>query len=263
MFMKMSVKEVMVVKRMLCEGFSQMDVARQVGVSGAHVNRICLGDAHRDVPWPDEAMGRAFMRERTVRDGFLKTKTSAFKDINHPSFETRSDHMEEIKAQQAAIEEAHPGIYDEREEKVSEKDAQAMALMGAEMASHDPEDGESGQLKNIRAAIAMVHEKREENYLAMATKIDETAVRVDAPPPPSIWTAAFLEWDHLLKVVPHNSIVQSIPEDVRSEGENEVMKRAIGIVFKHTKEEEWESDNVIKMISSTVINLRKSPQSPK
>ncbi len=187
------------------------------------------------------------MRKRTVRDGFLKTKHAVSFDHPGPMRPQQVEALKDIEID--LLREPQP---------VSEKQAQDMARIGKEMARSDPEEGESGQLKNIRAAIAMMHEKREQEYLEMATNIDENVVRIDAPPPPSIWTAEFLEWPHIVKAVPHNSIVEAVSEDT-----DEDIKRAIGIVFKHTKEDQWENENVIKMVASTLINLKKSPQSPK
>ncbi|KKK92348.1 hypothetical protein LCGC14_2703810, partial [marine sediment metagenome] len=67
MVRRMSELEVHQVKRFICEGFSQVQAARVVGVSAAHVSRICAGDVHRDVPWPNPAVGEKLMRGMALR----------------------------------------------------------------------------------------------------------------------------------------------------------------------------------------------------
>ncbi|KKK86804.1 hypothetical protein LCGC14_2759610, partial [marine sediment metagenome] len=67
MVRRMSELEVHQVKMLICEGFSQVQVARVVGVSAAHVSRICAGDVHRDVPWPNPAVGEKLMRGMAFR----------------------------------------------------------------------------------------------------------------------------------------------------------------------------------------------------
>ena len=229
---RMSKLEVHQVKLLICEGFSQIDTARAMGVSGAQVNRICLGDVHRDVTWPNPALGESLMRKRGKRAERDEAQARLLGGV--PQL------PEPIRDVGEAIQ-----VKD-----MSESEAIRQAV--------DTADAKAKRLKKFTA----FHEKLEkEEDVAHLERMKVTGPRSNAelPPPVSFWTLPFLEWEEVVeKAEKGNSIVEAIEK-----GDPEapdILKRAIGIVFLKEKDEDWDDEQTLLKISSVVEQLRKTKE---
>ncbi|KKK69807.1 hypothetical protein LCGC14_2930350 [marine sediment metagenome] len=56
--------EVEEIKYLICRGYSQAYVAREVGVSNSMVNRICAEVSYKEIPWPCTDREAKIARER-------------------------------------------------------------------------------------------------------------------------------------------------------------------------------------------------------
>ena len=229
---KMSELEVHQVKVLICEGFSQIDTARIIGISATHVNRICKGDVHRDVPWPNAAVGEKLMVMRTVRsktDEVQAQLTSGL--IEPPSQRETIDAPQVIQA--------------------SEQEAIAQAQKEAE--------NREEMRKEIFRRSALVEKEMDDEFLEAMTPADDRPREAKGPPLPTVWDVAFLSWEEVLERAQSNSIVQVL---IGIEGTNDIkditMQRAVGIVFHSLNEKEWDAEQTPKMVAAVAEQLEQS-----
>ena len=217
MVRRMSELEVHQVKILICEGFSQVQVARVVGVSAAHVSRICAGDVHRDVPWPNPAVGEKLMRGMALRG-----------------------EQDQVQAQLVSGVAQAPQVVQATESEAIEA-ARQKAANREEMS------------KEIRRRAAIIEKEMDEEYLKDITTVGEHE-NVDVKIMPTAWEVKFIPWEQVLEIAGGNSIVKAITE----EGDYEIERRAVGIVFHSLKEEEWDAEQTPRMVVAVVEQLEGS-----
>ena len=214
MVRRMSELEVHQVKILICEGFSQVQVARVVGVSAAHVSRICAGDVHRDVPWPNPAIGEKLMRGMALRG-----------------------EQDQVQAQLVSGVAQAPQV------------VQATESEAIEQARQQAANREEWK-KEIRRRAAIVEKEMDEEYLKDITTVGEHE-NVDVKIMPTAWEVKFIPWEEVLEIAGGNSIVKAITED----GDYEIERRAVGIVFHSLKEEEWDAEQTPRMVAAVAEQL--------
>ena len=61
---KLSLQQVQDIKLIICQGYSQAEAGRRVGVSAKTVSNICAEKVHKDIPWPCTDREARIARER-------------------------------------------------------------------------------------------------------------------------------------------------------------------------------------------------------
>ena len=231
---KMTKQEAWDVKLLICKGFSQIEAARAVGISGAQVSRICAGDAHRDVAWPNPVIGERLMSERKERKGEtdrwmiggaeeIRGIGEAPKYVEPP--ENTLPAMQTLEMNEdEAIEQAR--------EQATKREA-----MRQEIFKRVDEDN-----------------KEQDRLFRESMRVTGPRSNAELPPPVSFWTLPFLEWEEVVgRAEEDNEIVATLKESP-----DEIVQRAIGIVFLKENNEDWDDEQTLLKISSVVEQLRKT-----
>ncbi|KKK69806.1 hypothetical protein LCGC14_2930340, partial [marine sediment metagenome] len=225
---RLSKLEVHQVKLLICEGFSQTDTSRALDISQAIVSKICMGDVHRNVPWPNPALGESLMRKRGKRAERDEAQARLLGGV--PQL------PEPIRDVGEAMQ-----VKD-----MSESEAIRQAL--------DTADAKAKRLKKFTEFHEEL-EKEDEAAHFERMKVTGPKSEAELPPPVSFWTLPFLEWEEVVgRAEKGNSIVEAIEK-----GDPEtpdILKRAIGIVFLKEKDEDWDDEQTLLKISSVVEQLR-------
>ncbi len=245
----MTSQEVWNVKLLICKGFSQIEVARAIGVSSAQISRICLGDAHRNIEWPNPEVGERLMREKRTREGEL----SGWSPVGVPEAVVTQDIMDrkEVKGPKplAIASEVIEG---------AENDAITQARAKAEVRAKIK--------KEIVRRVALLEEEDEREFKEEIAKPSEGRPDQNDPKKmPTAWEAKFLLWEEVLERAGGNSIVEVLTdknheniEEGKEDEDVEVTRRAVGIIFYSLPEEEWERGQAVQMIASVVRQLKQS-----
>ena len=224
---KLSDLEVHNVKLLICEGFSQIDVARALDISQGSVSRICLGDAHRDIPWPNPDIGEKLMRARGVRSQRDMVQAQLASGLAEPSIRQLPEPAQVIQSnEQDAVEQAR--------QEVTERAAMR---------------------KEIFRRAAILEKEEQESFKALfksppGAKPDPSDPRAMA----SIWEVSFLPWEEVLERAGDIDLVKALED-----GGDDLTKRAIGIVFYTMQEENWSGDQALRLVSSIVKQLEALP----
>ncbi len=234
---RMSMKEVMLLKAMISQGHSQIDVSRAIGISAAHVNRIVLGDTHRDVPWPPGIDGSIFMKHKVRRDQTVIRAIQAptLEPVVHPIVNSATLPTVEGYEDRSTLEMA-----DEAERKaIDEEVARRM------------------EKKRVMDMFNEMSDKIDEEdnlkYLEIVNKSGPPGVAAEKSTK-TLWDVPFMDYDTLVEKAGDNPIVQALT----SEQPEEALIRAVGIVFFNLAEEKWEDDVAINFIRDTHEKLLKS-----
>ncbi|KKL95957.1 hypothetical protein LCGC14_1849420 [marine sediment metagenome] len=219
---KLSDLEVHNVKLLICEGHSQIDVARALDISQGSVSRICLGDSHRDVPWPNPAVGEKLMRPRG-----------------------RRSEQDQVQAQLTTGVPVLP--LPEPTQVVQATESEAIEQARQQAANREE------WKKEIRRRAAIVEKEMDEEYLKDITTVGEHE-NVDVKIMPTAWEVKFIPWEEVLEIAGGNSIVKAITED----GDYEIERRAVGIVFHSLKEEEWDAEQTPRMVAAVAEQLEEA-----
>lgn len=220
--------EVHKVKLLICEGFSQTEVSRALDVSQGTVSKICLGDTHRDIPWPNPEVGEGLMRKRGRRDEQDQAQARLTRGV--PQLPEPRMQIEEIEH---TMQEAETSAVEQAREKVR---------IRAEIK------------KKIYQKVAELEEEEEREFRAKMTAPREGGPDQNDPAVmPTAWEVKFLPWEEVQERGKGINLV----EVVDKEGD-EITKRAIGIVFFKMDEEEWEGDQALQVIASIAKQLKLS-----
>lgn len=213
MVRRMSDLEIHQVKLLICEGFSQVEAARAIGISAAHVSRICSGDIHRDIPWPNPEVGEKLM------------KATAFRGK-----------QDEVQAQLSRGIAQAPQVIETTEAEAIEQ-AKQQAANRAEMK------------KQIEEAVEKLEKEEQEEFIeSMQPKGPKSTKEVEKMP--TAWEVSFLPWEEVLDRAGGNSIVEAIKDT-----EDEILQRAIGIVFCSLDPKEWDAEQTPRMIEAVAEQL--------
>lgn len=220
---RLSNLEVHDIKRLICEGFSQTDTARAMDVSQAIVSKICMGDVHRDIPWPNPEVGEKVMRSRGVRSDQDKAQAMLARGVPV------------IPAVQAS-------------QVIESTEAEAV------QAAREKAAYRAGLTREIEKRVALIEEEDEKAYREKMLKPAEGKPDPNDPKKmPSIWEVKFLSWGEVIEKEPGLSIVQVAEE----EGDS-LIQRAIGIVFYVMDQEEWESQQTLQVVADVIKQLKLS-----
>ena len=226
---RLSKLEVHQVKLLICEGFSQTDTSRALDISQAIVSKICMGDVHRGVPWPNPALGESLMRKRgkrVERDEAQARLLGGVPQLPEPI----RDVGEAMQVKD-----------------MSESEAIKQAL--------DTAEAKAKRLKKFTEFHEGLEKKEEAEFLERM-KVTGPKSNAELPPPVSFWTLPFLEWEEVVeKAGEDNGIVTTLKESP-----DEIVQRAIGIVFLKENNEDWDDDQTLLKISSVVEQLRKTKE---
>ena len=228
--MKMSKEDVHVVKTLICEGYSQVAVARAVGISASHVSRICAGDVHRDVDWPNPEIGEKLMRERREVISYMPLGGGQPSLILPP---VPSDNTMQVPAEE--IRKTH-----QASEQEAIKQAQEKTIKREEMR------------KEIFRRSELVEKEMDADFLQSmqhSGEPDQTEVKKM----PSAWEVDFIPWQDLVEQAGEIEVVQALVE----EGD-EIARRAIGIVFYSLDKDKWGEDQTLGFIVSVRERLEEA-----
>lgn len=221
---RLSSLEVHQVKLLICEGFSQTDVARVLDLSQGTVSKICLGDTHRDIAWPNLAVGEKLMRKRGVRS-------------------------EQDQAQArlvSGVPQAVPQLPEPREViQTSESEA-------IEQAREEVKKRQALREEIFRRA-EVVEKEMDAEFLAAVTNVSEEIDQTDPKRMASAWEVDFLPWEEVVGRAEDLDLVKVVEDNP-----DEVTQRAIGIVFLRENLEDWGSGQTLKKITSIVELLKET-----
>ena len=218
--------EVHNIKLLICEGVSQTDVARAMDVSQGSVSKICLGDTHRDIPWPNAAVGEKLGRKRGVRSQRDEVQAQLASGLPSLPVPQRPEPTQVIQA--------------------TEQDAVEMARQEAAQSA--------GVKKEIYRRVAEMQEQEEKDFReAMKGDPDGVPDPNDPAVMPTAWEVSFLPWEEVLERAGGLDIVKVAEKDG-----GEILKRAIGIVLHSLDEETWDGDQALKIVESVVEQLEAS-----
>lgn len=230
---KMNKEDVHVAKSLICQGHSQVEVARAVGVSASHMSRICAGDVHRDVPWPDPEIGERLMRDRREVISYKPLGDSRPDLASLALPPIARDKLTQISADN--IRETQQMTEREALDQAIEKDKFRKEIR-----------------RRIERKIAELDEEEEKKFRAEMTAPREGGPDQNDPAVmPTAWEVKFLPWEEVQERGKGINLVE-----VADEEGDEITKRAIGIVFFKMPEEEWEGDQALQVIASITKQLR-------
>ena len=247
MISRMTKHEVYTVKLKICQGYSQIDAARAVGISASTVNRICLGDIHRDIPWPNPEVGEELLRERRVRDQVNRPQgelTRGVIEIPGPlGVEDAQDVIERALALQAGqeVEQTSPSV---QPAQMSEADAVDQARAKAEQKADNK--------RTLNRLAAEAEEEMEREWLADFTKPYEYKGK-KAEPNKTMWDVKFMSWKAVLKGAKENDVVKALEDNP-----DDIAKRAVGIVFFNVDKDKWADDLTLRVITGVIKQLKET-----
>ncbi len=230
MVRRLSRYEIWNIKKLICEGLSQTDVARVLDISQGSVSKICLGDLHRDIPWPNLKIGDRLMRDRGARG-----------ETPGVQAQLMSEALEKDEWQQEFEEEA------------------------VQKARDKAENNEKVKEEMQRRIVELEEEQEREFKAAMIGQGDKPAPleQKELKELPSAWEAQFIAWDKILKDAGHLDMVKAIEDATDTEEDSDMLKRAIGIVFFTREPEEWGTDQTVRLVSTVVKQLSQSRKDAK
>ncbi len=222
--------EVHEVKRLLCEGWSQTDISRALDISQGTVNKIYLGDTHRDIPWPNKEVGEKFMRERgkrAERDKVQARLMSGVPQLPEPVRDIREARQVREMNEDEAVEQAR-------------KAAELRRVRFREIERRIEED-----------------DKEQDRLFKEKMKGDGVIDQTEVKPQVSFWSLPFLEWEKVVGRAKDIDVVDLIADKVDDLNDyDKIVQRAIGIVFLQEEQEDWEDEQVLKKIASVVEQLK-------
>lgn len=236
---KMTKEDIHIAKSLICQGHSQVAVARAVGISASHMSRICAGDVHRDIPWPDPSVGEKLMRDRRevisytpLRDSRPDLASLSLPPvIRHNTAEISTGEIRDT--QQATEGEAI-------------EEARTKAAFRAELR------------RQVFERAEKVEDEMNKEFLKNITTVREGQREGKEGKKPTAWDAKFIAWEEVIERAEKNMIVE-----VLKDNEDEILQRAIGIVFFAIPQDEWEGEQAVQMIASVVGQLKVSQKEPK
>ena len=200
--------ELLTIKRLYAEGYSQRQIAKSVKCSQASVSNIVGGFIHEDIPWPNGRMG-------------------SFSDA-YPDHKT---HLLNASESHKVSLGATPRVLENVPEQGAKEALQTQAL------SPDIAQG-------VRRLSAQIDEEREQTAwekIKAEHHINTDGVEEPAHSKISPLDVNFIPWGEIKELDPNNPLIEVAEDD-------ETLQRAIGIVFCSFPKKQWHGDQVLRAI---------------
>lgn len=222
---KLTSIDVQDIKKMIWDGYSQLDAARQYGITQSYVSLIAQGKAYYEIEWPDGSIGPIDQTH------YRSLKVTSRKEVEHTLAPFMGD-----KGIQETVKDANLVESDEDREArlLKMRERREEMLKNIQLAGNELEHDLAA---NIKETIHKPGKKSKvERKVASGVEYD------------------VLEWDVILEKAGELPLVQ-LAED------EPLIKKALQIAFNMIPEERWKEDATTKLVGQIAAHLKEELES--
>lgn len=256
-------EEATIAKDLYVRGYSQRKIAIRFGVTANLMNRIVWGESYRDIPWPNGRCGgyEEAYPNMTVQANNMRTPFARKTEPREPRESGGSGgySIDDNDNRSSLNYGASKGIISGEVPEDLSAGRKKILADGTEIEPMTPE-----MRKLALEAIAKVEDDIEkkawEDIKKNAKETGVTAEEVDreikeAQDAASPWGVGYISIKEIKEREPNNSFVRLLEEE-----QDDILERAIGIVFKALPQDQWDGDLVVSMVQKVSKSLEETQE---